>query len=511
MFGKSETSAIVGIDGRSVSVEADYGDGLPSFEMVGFLGAEVKEAKERVRAALKNSGIYVNPGRLTVSLSPADLRKQGNSFDLPIAVAILVAIGVLPQDFVTDYIFFGELSLDGGLRPVSGALSHVLCARENHKKGCIVPLENADECSIFGDFPIYAFGSLKEVTAFLLNPTDLYRVPETKHASEQAGFNVDFSEIIGQESVKRAAMIATAGLHGFLMIGPPGTGKTLTARRIPTILPPLTDAEKIECTKIHSVAGVLDRREGLIRMRPFRSPHHTVSGNGLVGGGSIPRPGEMSLAHNGVLFLDELPEFSKKTLEVMRQPLEDRKVVISRVQGTYVFPTGVMLVAAMNPCKCGYYPDRGKCRCSESDVRRYLSGISKPLLDRIDISVEVPLIGRADLEKGSVGTGSEEMREKVRNALEIQKERYRNDGILFNSELSGGMIRKYCKLGRKERELLSDAFDRLGLSVRAHDRILKVARTIADLNGEPEITAAHLSEAIGYRLLDRKFFGGPGV
>ena len=511
MFGKTETSAIVGIDGRSVYVEADYGDGLPSFEMVGFLGAEVKEAKERVKAALRNSGIFVNPGRLTVSLSPADLRKQGNGFDLPIAVAIMVAVGVLPQELAEGYIYFGELSLDGKLRPVHGALSHVLLARETGKKGCIVPRENARECAFFPDLPIYAFDSLSEVFTFLLNPSEGFREDTREEACEAPAFTVDFSEILGQESVKRAAEVASAGMHGFLMIGPPGTGKTLSARRIPTILPPLTDKETLECTKIYSVAGLLGGEEGLVKMRPFRSPHHTISANGLVGGGTVPRPGEMSLAHNGVLFLDELPEFSKMTLEVMRQPLEDRQVVISRVQGSTVFPTNVMLVAAMNPCKCGYYPDRNRCHCSETEVRRYLSGISKPLLDRIDISVEVPRISAEEFRNIRPGTDSKTMRERVMKAWEIERERYKELGILFNSQLSGGLIRKYCKLGKAESEFLSTVFDSLNLSVRAHDRILKVARTIADLEGEPEILKRHLSEAVQYRILDRKFFNGPGT
>ena len=512
MLGKSETSAIVGIDGRPVLVEADYGDGLPSFEMVGFLGAEVKEAKERVKAALKNSDVFVMPGKLTVSLSPADLRKSGNSFDLPIAVAILVAIGVIPQEFVNGYTFFGELQLDGTLRGIHGSLSHMLLARSRHMKGCIVPAENARECAIFKDFPVYAFHSLKEVMMFLLNESEEYRVSTDESGKARKKETLDFSEVLGQESVKRAAMVASAGMHGLLMVGPPGTGKTLTARRIPTILPPLTDEEQIECTKIYSVSGLLTENSGLIEERPFRAPHHTISANGLVGGGTFPRPGEMSLAHNGVLFLDELPEFSKMTLEVMRQPLEDKKVVISRVQGSYTFPTRVMLVAAMNPCKCGYYPDRNRCRCSESDVRRYLSGISKPLLDRIDISVEVPRLKATDFSGGAaLGMDSESMRQSVISAWEIQKKRYEDEGILFNSQLSGKLVRTYCQIGESEATLLNNAFEKMGLSARAYDRILKVARTIADLEQSDRITATHLSEAIHYRLPDRRFFNGPGT
>ncbi len=508
MFGRTETSAIVGIDGEPVIVEADYGDGLPSFDIVGFLGQEVREAKERVKSALKNSGIRAEPGKLTVSLSPADLRKSGNSFDLPIAMAILIAFGAVPQEMTDGFVFFGELALDGRLRPVRGTLSHVILARQRRRKGCIIPRENAREAAVFPDFPVYAFDSLSEVLAFILAPDPSCREEPVKDEEDRQSLREDFSEVLGQESVKRAAVVASAGMHGLLMIGPPGTGKTLTARRIPTILPPLTDEERIECTKIASVAGTLGHTSGLVRMRPFRSPHHTISANALVGGGVIPRPGEMSLAHDGVLFLDELPEFSKTTLEVMRQPLEDREVVITRTHGSYLFPTRVMLVAAMNPCKCGYYPDRSRCRCSETEVRKYLSRLSRPLLDRIDISVEVPRVSGEDLRRAETGMDSAAMRAQVIRAWETEKTRYASEGILFNSQLSGSRIRKYCRLGTEEEEMLTEAFEALGLSARAHDRILKVARTIADLEGAADITKRHLAEAISYRQLDRRFFGG---
>ena len=509
MFGRVDTSAIVGIEGRRVIVEADYGQGLPAFDMVGFLGSEVREARERVRSALKNTGIPVPPGRLTVNLSPADLRKTGNSFDLPVAIAIMTALGILPQEATERCSFVGELSLDGGLRGISGVLSHVILARELGKECCVVPRENRKEGTAISGIRTLGFSSLQEVMQFLLTGEHEDAAPEAPSAEKPPERVPDFSEILGQESVKRAAAVASAGMHGLLMIGPPGTGKTLTAKRIPTILPPLPEDERIECSRIHSVAGLLDPSEGLLKMRPFRSPHHTVSASALVGGGVIPHPGEMSLAHNGVLFLDELPEFPKSVLEVMRQPLEDHVVVISRVHGSYRFPTRVMLVCAMNPCRCGYFPDRTRCKCSEAEVHQYLSRLSRPLLDRIDIACEVP---RVDIRKlqdtGFSGKDSAALRSSVVRAWEIQKDRYRGTGILFNSQLEGREIRKFCALGKEERDLLTEAFEKLELSARAHDRILKVARTAADIDGEERIGTAHLAEAVSYRAADRKFFGG---
>ena len=508
-FGKVVTSSIVGIDGRRVLVEADFGDGLPTFDMVGFLSSEVREARERVRAALKNTGIELPPGRLTVNLSPADLRKQGNAFDLPIAVAIMIAVGILPESFTEGYTFIGELSLDGRLRGIEGTLSHAIAAGALKQKGCIVPAENAAEGAMAGTVAVFGFETLSDVIDFLLGnlKKDPEPMPEMPNLDSAESF-MDFSEISGQESLKRAVEVACAGMHGLLMIGPPGTGKSMTAKRIPTILPPLTKTEQLETSRIHSVAGILDRSRGMVTVRPFRNPHHTVSSQALVGGGIYPKPGEMSLAHNGVLFLDELTEFSRATLDSMRQPLEDQRVVISRVHGTYVFPTRVMLVCAMNPCKCGYYPDRNKCRCSEREVRMYLGRISRPFLDRIDISAEVPRVTLSDIAEKKNGESSREIRRRVIRAWEIQKERYKNEGIVFNSQLEGRQIRKYCRLGKEEEQLMKDVFDRLDFSARAYDRILKVARTIADLAEEEYIGTAHLAEAIGYRSLDRNYLRG---
>lgn len=505
MFGKAETSAIVGIDGRRVTVEADYGNGLPSFDMVGFLGSEVKEARERVRSALKNAGITLPPGRLTINLSPANLRKQGNSFDLAIAVAILIALGEIREEQVRGFLFIGELALDGGIRPVSGVIAHVLAAKENGFRACIVPEANRAEAAAVTDSVCYAFSALGSLIAFLKGTeTRDALVPEA--GTEQGTVFPDFIDVIGQESAKRAAEIAAAGMHALLLVGPPGSGKSMIARRIPGILPPPTLKEEIEITRIHSVAGLIPEGVGLITSRPFRSPHHTISTAALVGGGRQPAPGEMSLAHAGVLFLDELPEFSQNALDGMRQPLEEGRSVISRVYGTYTFPARVMLTAAMNPCKCGYYPDRRRCRCPENEVRRYLSRISGPLLDRFDLLVTVPSLSAEELEKRQSGEETAVILKRVLAARKIQEERYRNEPITTNSALSGALLKKYIRLDMKGKRLMTQAFDALRLSARGYDRTLKLARTIADLKGEEEIREEALSEAIFLRSAVREVF-----
>ena len=505
MFGKAETSAIVGIDGRRVTVEADYGTGLPSFDMVGFLGSEVKEARERVRSALKNSGVELPPGRLTVNLSPANLRKQGNSFDLAIAVAILCALEVIPQEKVDGFLLIGELALDGKIRRVNGVISHVIAARDNGFKAIIVPDENRVEAAAVRDAVCYSVSSLSELVAFLKDPGT--KKPLEQEEGEEAPSGIpDFIDVIGQESAKRAAEIAAAGMHTLLLVGPPGSGKSMIAKRLPGILPPPAAKEELEITRIHSVAGLIPEGKGLVRTRPFRAPHHTVSLAALVGGGGMPTPGEMSLAHAGVLFLDELPEFSRAVLDGMRQPLEDGKVVISRVHGTYTFPANTMLVAAMNPCKCGYYPDRKRCSCPESEVRRYLSRISGPLLDRIDLTVKVPALSAKELEKRSAGEDTKTIRERVLRARRIQEERYKNEEISSNSALSGALLKKYVELDESGKRMMNAAFESLKLSARGYDRTLKLARTVADLKAEEKITEEALAEAILFRSTVKEIF-----
>lgn len=506
MLGRVYTGAISGIEGILVTVEADAGDGLPSFDMVGYLGSEVKEARERVRTALKNAGFLLPPCRITVNLSPADLRKQGNCFDLPIAAALLTACGFLPPDAVKGFLFLGELGLDGSLRPIDGALALCGCGLKKGISRVMLPAQNAQEAACAEGVFVISIEHIKEMVRLLLHQEEISYAKERPQTVSREP-SVDFADINGQKLMKRATEIAAAGMHNILYIGPPGCGKTMAARRIPSILPPMTKEEQVEVSKIYSICGMLKREEGLIGQRPFRSPHHTISAHALAGGGSIPRPGEISLAHEGVLFLDELPEFKRQTLEALRQPLEEGRIVISRVHGSCVYPARIMLAAAMNPCPCGYYPDRQRCRCTAGEVARYLNRISQPLLDRIDITVEVKRAQYGELTGPKQGESSQKIAERVEKAVRIQKKRYKQEKINFNGELSGGLQRRYCRLGKEEAGLLETAFGQMGLSARGASRILCVARTIADLEGEEEIRVKHLSEAISYRAIDKKYWG----
>lgn len=507
MFSKAYSAAIHGIDGLIVSVEADVSDGLPLFDMVGYLGSEVKEARERVRIAMKNSGFMLPAKRITVNLSPADIRKEGTAFDLPVAIAILAAFGYVDEEKLKDCLIIGELSLNGNIHKVNGVLPIVYSAKQQGFFRCIVPGVNAREGAAVTGIKTYGAVSLLDAID-IINETG-NAVPETVNLKELlaggCSEDVDFSEVAGQAAAKRAIEVAVAGMHNILMIGPPGAGKTMLARRIPTIMPALSFDESMEISKIYSIAGLLENR-ALVTRRPFRSPHHTITPTALTGGGITPRPGEISLAHLGVLFLDELPEFQKNTIEILRQPLEDKYVTISRLNATFCYPSGFMLCAAMNPCRCGFYPDRTKCTCSINVVTRYLGRISRPLLDRFDICTEALQIDYKELQTDRRTETSEDIRRRLQTARDMQLKRFSGQNILFNSQLTPRAIKLYCQLEESEKLLLEQAFNKMGLSARGYHRILKVARTIADLDGCDRIGRRHISEAICYRVMD-KYWG----